>query len=66
MDNHIFHDEAGFADVAQRDFTLSDASPIYARFGFRPIPFREIGLYQDEYRATWPVQHTVTSRYVRD
>ena len=66
MDNHAFRGEAGFADPAGRDFTLSDASPVYARFPFRRIPFREIGLYQDEYRATWPVRHEVTQRYMRE
>jgi hypothetical protein len=45
---------------------LSDTSPVVTRFGFRPIPFGEIGLYQDESRATWPVQHEVTRRYVRE
>ena len=48
MDNHAFHGDVGFADAAHRDFTLSDASPVVTRFGFRPIPFREIGLYQDQ------------------
>jgi threonine dehydrogenase-like Zn-dependent dehydrogenase len=30
-------------------------APALARIGFRPIPVGEIGLYNDEYRATWPV-----------
>lgn len=64
MDNHAFSGDVGFADAAGRDFTLAADSPVYARFGFRPIPFQEIGLYQDEYRASWPVQHAVTPRYV--
>jgi hypothetical protein len=66
MDNHAFHGDVGFADATRRDFALSDASPVLTRFGFRPIPFGQIGLYQDESRATWPVQHEVTPRYVRE
>jgi hypothetical protein len=64
MDNHAFSGDVGFADAAHRNFALSEASPVFSRFGFRPIPFGEIGLYQDEHRATWPVQHEVTARYV--
>lgn len=40
--------------------------PVFARFPFRPIPFSEIGLYKDRYRATWSVEEAVTSRYVKD
>jgi hypothetical protein len=66
MDNHVFVNDPGFADPARRDFTLPEDSPIYDRFGFRPIPFKEIGLYQDEFRATWPVNHDITPHYVRE
>ena len=54
MDNHAFHGDVGFADAARRDFTLSDTSPVVTRFGFRPIPFGEIGLYQDGSRQPGP------------
>jgi len=30
-------------------------SPVFYKTGFRPIPFDEIGLYKDEFRASWPV-----------
>jgi len=66
MDNHVFVGDPGFADPTRRDFTLPDDSPVYDRFGFRPIPFQEIGLYQDELRATWPVEHDITPHYVRE
>lgn len=66
MDNHVFVGDPGFADPSKRDFTLPEDSPIYDRFGFRPIPFQEIGLYQDESRATWPVKHEITPHYDRD
>jgi len=64
MDNHVFKDDPGFEDAASRNFTLPDDSPVYDRFGFRPIPFEEIGLYEDEFRATWPVEHEITPHYV--
>ena len=63
MDNHVYVGDPGFADPAKRNFTLPDDSPVYDRFGFRPIPVQEIGLYQDEFRATWPVEHEVTPHY---
>ena len=45
-----------FVDVAQQDFRLRPESPAW-RIGFKPIPIEKIGLYQDEYRASWPVRH---------
>ena len=66
MDNHAVSGDPGFADPAKLDFTLREDSPLYDRFGFCPIPFREIGLYRSPYRATWPVEHQVTPHYVRE
>ena len=66
MDNTTLTGEADFADVAGRDFSLREDSPIHDRLGFRPIPFDRIGLYEDEHRATWPVKHEVTVRYHRE
>ena len=66
MDNHVLGAEVGFADRAGRDFSLPEDSPVFDRFGFRPIPFDEIGLYEDRDRATWPVQHDVSPRYVAE
>lgn len=55
-DNLDLPDDAlGFADVAQRNFTLSPNSPLYTKLpGFEPIPFEKIGLFVDEYRTTLP------------
>ena len=40
------------------NFQLRDDSIVYRKIpGFKKIPFEKIGLYQDEYRATWPVPH---------
>ncbi len=59
IDNRCLAGDSGFADAAEQDFTLSEDSSVYDRSSFRPIPFREIGLYQDEYRTSWPADHAV-------
>jgi concanavalin A-like lectin/glucanase superfamily protein/parallel beta helix pectate lyase-like protein len=66
LDNHMLPGYSELAEPDQGDFRLDEKSPIYDRFGFRPIPFEEIGLYQDENRATWPVEHEVTPMYVEE
>lgn len=66
LDNCAFPGDPGFVDAAAGDFTLRDDAPVFDRFGFRPIPFDAIGLYHDEYRATWPVEHSVTPHYYRE
>lgn len=47
-----------FIDEDREDFRLRDDSPAFER-GFEPIPFEEIGPYDDELRASWPLHHTV-------
>ena len=64
LDNVVFASDPGFANLAKRDFRLPADSPLYRRFGFRPIPFEHIGLYEDPYRATWPVKHDITPHFV--
>lgn len=38
-------------------FRYPEGSPLYDRTGLRPIPFAEIGLYEDEFRPTLPAKH---------
>jgi hypothetical protein len=59
MDNLALVADPGFANAARRDYTLDARSPVFARSGFRPIPFREIGLYAHPLRASWPANHAV-------
>ena len=66
LDNHMLSQYPGLTGSDKPDFRLEEKSPIYDRFGFRPIPFEEIGLYEDGNRATWPVQHEITSLYVEE
>lgn len=43
-----------FVNEAAGDFRLKTDSPAF-KVGFKPIPFEKIGLYQDDGRASWPV-----------
>ena len=54
-DTHSVVADPLFVDPDHGDFTLQADSPAL-KLGFEPIPFREIGLYQDETRATWPIR----------
>jgi hypothetical protein len=54
-------DDPGFVDAAKGDFRLKSDAEVFRRIGFRPIPVEEIGLYRDEYRATWPLDVGVAS-----
>ena len=45
-----------FVDADKLDFRLRPESPAW-KIGFQPIPVEKIGLYQDEFRASWPVHH---------
>jgi len=44
-----------FADETAGDFRLKNDSPAF-KVGFQPLPLEKIGLYQDETRASWPVE----------
>jgi len=50
--------DPGFVDPARDDYRLRDGSPALA-LGFRPMPVEQVGLYADDLRATWPVEHPV-------
>ncbi|MCK5803056.1 MAG: right-handed parallel beta-helix repeat-containing protein, partial [Lentisphaeria bacterium] len=50
--------DPGFLDAEKGDFRLRENAPLFDSVGFKPIPFKEIGLYNSPYRATWPVTTT--------
>jgi len=57
--NGVFDEtDPGFINAADGDFRLRPDATLFATVGFRPIPVDEIGLYEDAYRATWPVETT--------
>jgi len=66
LDNHAAEGDVGFVDPFRRQFGLKPDAAVFQWFDFRPIPFDEIGLYPSGERATWPVEHTVSSRYVSE
>ncbi|MFZ2657268.1 MAG: right-handed parallel beta-helix repeat-containing protein [Victivallales bacterium] len=47
--------DPGFADAANGDFGLAPDAPLFETVGFKPIPAAEIGLYENAFRASWPV-----------
>ncbi|MHC4180121.1 MAG: hypothetical protein ACYSWU_21665, partial [Planctomycetota bacterium] len=40
------------------DFALKADSPAWA-IGFKRLPLEQMGLYEDDARASWPVTHQV-------
>jgi hypothetical protein len=54
MDEHSIVADPLFVDPAQDDYRLQPASPAL-KLGFQPIPFDQIGPYQDTFRASWPI-----------
>jgi len=59
LDNGVFEEaDPGFVDAAAGDFRLRPGAELFNTVGFRPLPLEEIGLYQDRYRASWPVRTT--------
>lgn len=56
--NFITEQDPGFVDAEKMNFKLRQSSIVYDEIpAFEPIPFDRIGLYKDEFRATWPVEH---------
>ena len=54
-DNYVTDDDPGFVDMAHMDFQLRDDSVVFEAIPeFRRIRFHQIGIYQDDLRATWP------------
>jgi len=47
-----------FVEEPPESLQLRDDSPAY-KVGFKRIPTEKIGLYEDEQRASWPVEHKV-------
>jgi hypothetical protein len=54
-DRHSVLTDPLFVNADKDDYRLRPDSPAL-KMGFKPIPVEKIGPYQDEYRATWPIQ----------
>lgn len=54
MDEHSIVADPLFVDAENDDYRLKPNSPAF-KVGFKPIPVDEIGPYEDELRASWPI-----------
>ena len=54
-DVHSIVADPMFVDAEHGDFRLKPESPALKQ-GFEPIPLDKIGPYEDDARATWPIQ----------
>jgi hypothetical protein len=59
IENNLVDVDPKLVNQAAGDFQLRNDSPAW-KMGFKRIPFEKIGLYEDENRASWPVEHAVT------
>ena len=59
LENNMVDIDPKFVDEKAGNFALRKNSPAFEKIGFKPIPFAKIGLYRDEKRASWPVEHRV-------
>ena len=58
LEDNLIDEDPHLVDEEHMNFQLRDDSPAY-KLGFKRVPIEKIGLYQDERRASWPVEHTV-------
>jgi Right handed beta helix region len=56
--DNLVNEDPHFVNAAELDFRLKDDSPAL-KLGFKQLPFREMGLYHDANRASWPVETQV-------
>ena len=51
MNDMVTNEDPGFVDAAAGNFGLKEDAKVFDAIGFAPIPFQEIGLYDDAFRA---------------
>ncbi|MDQ0290129.1 right-handed parallel beta-helix repeat-containing protein [Oligosphaera ethanolica] len=56
VENNLVDQDPRCVNAATGDFALRDDSPAQS-IGFKPIPFAQIGLVNDDTRASWPALH---------
>jgi len=61
LDTHSVIADPQFVDRAADNYRLKPGSPAL-KLGFKPIPVDQIGPYQDELRASWPIREAVGAR----
>ena len=58
LEDNLINVDPLFVDATAANFQLRAESPAW-KLGFQNIPVEQIGLYSDDRRASWPVQHPV-------
>jgi hypothetical protein len=62
-DNYVTADDPGFVDARAGDYTLKKDSIVFTKIpGFKPIPFKEMGLKIDAYRTRLPTDEEAGRR----
>ena len=63
IEANLINEDPKFVDEKAGNFQLRKDSPAW-KLGFQRIPVENIGLYQDDCRASWPVVHPVRAMVV--
>ncbi len=58
LQDNLLEEDPHFVDQKNGNFQLKQDSPAF-KFGFKPIPVSQIGLYRDAYWTNWPVPNIV-------
>ncbi|MFA6561321.1 MAG: right-handed parallel beta-helix repeat-containing protein [Verrucomicrobiia bacterium] len=58
LENNLINEDPKFVDEKASNFQLREDSPAW-KLGFQRIPVEKIGVYKDDCRANWPVNHPV-------
>lgn len=58
IEHNLINEDPAFVDARDENFQLREDSPAWG-LGFERIPVEKIGLYRDDHRASWPVEHPV-------
>ena len=64
--NNMDSEEILFADESRMDFSLPDGDPVYGLTGFEPLDMKNIGVYRDETRSSWPISREPVKYYKTD
>ena len=55
-----------FADTAKMDFRIRPGSPVFGLTSIEPVPFENMGIYNDALRASWPVKKDPPGKYYKE
>ncbi len=58
FENNWDGQEPLFVDKDKMDFRIRTGAPVYGFTGCDPVDIKEIGVYKDDLRASWPINRT--------